>query len=94
MVLSDTLEKEMATYSNILAWRIPWIEEPGGLYSPRGRKELDTNERLTFKYCLPGTKKRRAVMDIAVFWPIRTPPLFSQDPAFLSEDLLPSPGAA
>ena len=29
----DPLEKEMATHSNILAWRIPWIEEPGGLQS-------------------------------------------------------------
>ena len=28
-----TLEKEMATYSSILAWRIPWTEEPGGLQS-------------------------------------------------------------
>ena len=27
----DPLEKEMATYSSILAWRIPWTEEPGGL---------------------------------------------------------------
>ena len=27
------LEKEMATYSNILAWKIPWTEEPGGLQS-------------------------------------------------------------
>ena len=27
------LEKEMATYSSILAWRIPWMEEPGGLQS-------------------------------------------------------------
>ena len=27
----DTLEKEMAIYSSILAWRIPWTEEPGGL---------------------------------------------------------------
>ena len=29
----DTLEKEMATHSSILAWRIPWIEEPYGLQS-------------------------------------------------------------
>ena len=29
----DPLEKEMATRSSILAWRIPWTEEPGGLYS-------------------------------------------------------------
>ena len=27
----DTLEKEMATHSNILAWKIPWMEEPGRL---------------------------------------------------------------
>ena len=29
----DSLEKEMATQSSILAWRIPWTEEPGGLQS-------------------------------------------------------------
>ena len=29
----DALEKEMATHSSILAWRIPWMEEPGGLQS-------------------------------------------------------------
>ena len=38
----DPLEKEMATHSNILAWRIPWMEEPG--YSPWGRKESNTTE--------------------------------------------------
>ena len=31
--LEDPLEKEMATHSSILAWRIPWIEEVGGLQS-------------------------------------------------------------
>ena len=29
----DPLEKRMATHSNVLAWRIPWTEEPGGLQS-------------------------------------------------------------
>ena len=29
----DRLEKEMATHSNILAWKIPWTEKPGGLQS-------------------------------------------------------------
>ena len=29
----DPLEKEMATHASILAWRIPWMEEPGGLQS-------------------------------------------------------------
>ena len=39
----DPLEKGMATYSIILAWRIPWTEEPGGKEST-GRKESDTTE--------------------------------------------------
>ena len=37
----EQLEKEMATHSSILAWRIPWTEEPGGLQS-MGSQELDT----------------------------------------------------
>ena len=43
----DPLEKEMATHSSILAWRIPWTEELGGLQST-GCKESDTTERLHF----------------------------------------------
>ena len=31
--LGRSLEKEMATHSSILAWKIPWMEEPGGLQS-------------------------------------------------------------
>ena len=50
----DPLEKGMATHSSILAWRIPWTEEPGGLHSPCGCKELDMSEQLihthTFKF--------------------------------------------
>ena len=42
----DLLEKEMATCSSILAWRIPWTEKPSGLYSLWGHKELDMTERL------------------------------------------------
>ena len=37
----DPLEKEMSTHSSILAWEIPWIEEPGRLLS-MGSQELDT----------------------------------------------------
>ena len=37
----DPLEKEMATHSSILAWRIPWTEEPGGIPSMRSQ-ESDT----------------------------------------------------
>ena len=39
----DPLEEEMATHSSILAWRIPWTEEPGTLQS-MGCKESDTTE--------------------------------------------------
>ena len=39
----DLLQKEMATHSSIIAWKIPWMEEPG-CYSPQGHKKLDTTE--------------------------------------------------
>ena len=42
----EPLEKEMATHSSILAWRIPWIKEPGGLQS-MGHKESDTIKQLS-----------------------------------------------
>ena len=38
----DPLEEKMATHSSILAWGIPWIEEPGGLPIRGVTKELDT----------------------------------------------------
>ena len=36
----DPLEKEMANHSTILAWEIPWTEEPGGLHCLRGHKRV------------------------------------------------------
>ena len=36
----DPLEKEMATHSSILAWRIPWTEEPGGLQSMESQRDV------------------------------------------------------
>ena len=42
----DPLEKEMATHSSILAWKIPWTEEHGG-YSPWGHTESDKTEHTT-----------------------------------------------
>ena len=42
----DPLEKDMATHSSILAWRIPWTEKPG----PWGHKESDTTEPLHFLF--------------------------------------------
>ena len=41
----DPLEKEMATHSSILAWRLPWTEEPGRLEST-GSQELEMTEQL------------------------------------------------
>ena len=42
----DPLENGRATHSSILAWRIPWTEEPGGLQS-MGGKESDMTEQIT-----------------------------------------------
>ena len=44
------LEKEMATHSSILAWRIPWTEESG--YCSWVLKELDTTEQLTHTWLI------------------------------------------
>ena len=38
LLLKFALEKKMATLSSILAWRIPWTEEPGGLKSMRSQR--------------------------------------------------------
>ena len=48
----DLLEKEMATHASTLAWKIPWMEEPGGLHSSWGRKESDTTERHSLTHSL------------------------------------------
>ena len=60
----DPLEKEMATHSSILAWIIPWTEEPGGLESMRSQRittqrrtkrlrgHRDTTEKLSMHACL------------------------------------------
>ena len=45
----DPLEEEVSTYSSILAWRIPWTEEPGSLQSMGGTKESDTTEQVTHR---------------------------------------------
>ena len=47
------LEEEMVTHPSILAWRIPWKEEPGGL-QPMGYKDSDRTEQLHFHFPLVG----------------------------------------
>ena len=49
----DPLEQEMATHSSILAWKIPWTEEPGGLQSmewQRVRQDLATKNNTSTGY--------------------------------------------
>ena len=49
----DPLEKEMATHSSILAWRIPWIEEPGGLqWDPKRVRQLNSDNNNVCNYLL------------------------------------------
>ena len=49
----DPLEKEMATHSSILAWKIPWTEEPGGLQSTGSQRVKTRLSDFTFRpiYC-------------------------------------------
>ena len=44
LIWENSLEEGMATHSSVLAWRIPWTEEPGGLQSVTLCKESDTTE--------------------------------------------------
>ena len=71
----DPLEKEMATHSSILAWRIPWTEEPGGLQSTgsqRVRHDWATSLSLspfiqqTFPECLLCAKSVLAPWDTGI----------------------------
>ena len=54
----DLLEKGMATHSSVLAWRIPWTEEPGGLH-PWGCREWDTAERLPLFTVVSGVSSQK-----------------------------------
>ena len=58
----DLLENEMATHSSVLAWKIPWMEEPGyNLQTTvHGVAESDTTEQLHFHYCLSEISLPRA----------------------------------
>ena len=62
----DPLEKEIAAHSSILAWRIPWTEEPGGLQT-MGSQESNMTERLSMRERAPGinpTHEKESVLQI------------------------------
>ena len=46
----DLLQEGMATHSSILAWRIPWTEEPGGLQSTGSKKRQTQLKRLSIQH--------------------------------------------
>ena len=52
----DPLEEEMATHSSVLAWRIPWMEEPGGLQS-MGQYVSDMTKQASHHQILKKKKK-------------------------------------
>ena len=67
----DPLEEGMATHSSICAWRIPWIEEPGGLQSigsQRVRHDTDMHA------CMHGEEylKSHGLRVKVIFWPVQT----------------------
>ena len=67
----DPLEEEMATHSSILAWRIPWTEEPGGLQSmgsQRVRHDWATNTHTVLSQVVPSLKQE---FSAKVPWPFR-----------------------
>ena len=53
--LEDSLEKGKATHSSILAWKIPWTEEPDWLHSVDLKRVRDRTERLTLALSLTYT---------------------------------------
>ena len=57
--LEDPLEKDMATHSSILAWRIPWAEEPGGLQSSGSQSRTRLRD-FTFTFNFPGGSDGKA----------------------------------
>ena len=59
----------MSTHSSVLAWRIPWTEEPGGLQS-MGSRELDTTERLTVS--LSPSVNRKTLVIFKILYKILT----------------------
>ena len=53
----DPLEKEMATHSSVIDWRIPWTKEPGGLQSVESQRVLSsrTNEHNFLNHSMNGS---------------------------------------
>ena len=69
LALEDLLEKEMATHSSILAWRIPWTEEPDGLQSMGSRRfnhDLVTNPPSPYIFFINNISQNKCVINICL----------------------------
>ena len=66
----DPLEKGMTTHLSSLTWRIPWTEEPGRRYSPRGHKELDMTEWLSLPFCVVVNKIKDGSILLFSHWAV------------------------
>ena len=64
------LEKEMATHSSILAWRVPWMEEPGGLQSIGSQKSRTRLSNFTFTFHFHALEKEMATHSSVLAWRI------------------------
>ena len=60
----------MAPHSSTLAWKIPWTEEPGGLYSPWDRKSRTRLNDFTFTFHLHALEKEMATHSSVLAWRI------------------------
>ena len=66
----DPLEKEMATHSSILAWRIPWTEGPGGLQSMKVAESWTQLSDFTFTFHFHALEKEMAAHSSFLAWRI------------------------
>ena len=66
----DPLEEGMATHSSMLAWKIPWTEEPGGLQSMGVAKSRTQLSDLTFTFHFHALEKEMATHSSMLAWRI------------------------
>ena len=66
----EPLEKEMATHSSILAWKIPWREEPGRLQSMESRRVRHLLSNFTFTFHFHALEKEMATHSSVLAWRI------------------------
>ena len=69
MAWQDALEKEMANYFSILAWRVPWREEPGSLHSiVLQRVRHDSSDLACIQHALPSETNQFEICMIPAIW--------------------------